>query len=365
MRSTATRTAPAAPPGASRARRSSRGNPSRPDQFHTLLRSQRSVAHGRVPEKPGVLVRLRVKRDEVGTLDVDPLEPLSARTALRSGRRGIASADSPRARYPMIRADGWELADRDRRARRADSLHNRAWTEAASAEDIPRTAKDGSSGVVHGSGQGSDPDTRPDRRSIRRIESVVAPPLMKPPPSRIVEPKTSPTARLRADGSRRAERATWPRIAPGGDTVGETVGARATNAAAAAVGDAVAGVTAAAGPDGETCPQAATAGTIPGRAANSPFSRPNRTRARGSRWPRARGGRPATWRMSPADLHRNHRHPKVAQASGRPDSAGDSRTLWIAFRPTDGGTARREPSPLRSSMADQRLEPWSSSTPPR
>ncbi len=47
-------------------------------------------AHGRVPEKPGVLIGLRVKRDDLRAPDVDLLEQLvDSFLAQLAGYRGI------------------------------------------------------------------------------------------------------------------------------------------------------------------------------------------------------------------------------------------------------------------------------------
>jgi hypothetical protein len=94
---------------------------------------------------------------------------------------------------------------------------------------------------------------------------VVVPFLVRPPHNRIIEPNTSATARLRAAGSWMSDRATRTRVAAG-DVPGATVG----DAGVGVSSDPAAGALAAARPDGETGPQAASAIARPSAATNRP-----------------------------------------------------------------------------------------------
>src|SRR5664279_685967 len=105
-------------------------------------------------------------------------------------------------------------------------------------------------------------DTRPVLRSISRIEPVVAPLLASPPHSRTAEPKTSATARVRADGSLVSDRANRIPIVPAeaAGTIAEGT-AGETDAGVSSV--VAAGVLAPGESEGETCPQAASAIATP------------------------------------------------------------------------------------------------------
>jgi hypothetical protein len=91
--------------------------------------------------------------------------------------------------------------------------------------------------------------------SIRRIEPVVAPVVVRPPQTRIPEPNANATARLRGDGSRTSDDATR--------NPGTPVATGVATGAVTGAADAVGGATAlAVGVDGELAGADGMAGAI-------------------------------------------------------------------------------------------------------
>jgi len=111
MRSGASRWALAARQAASRSEgRWSRGYPSRPDHSHMLLLPERCQ-----PEQPRVLVRLRVHREQLGSLDVHPGGDLVQRLLAQPVRDRRVPPERPELRQAPPGAPQPELVGQRRR----------------------------------------------------------------------------------------------------------------------------------------------------------------------------------------------------------------------------------------------------------